>query len=223
MKNRHIFFLMLLLAFFAQTLWLNWILETYGWNNTSWGNPFDLPVFIINAFAILGYCLPFWNSKKCSRSSILEKIKVFSLLYSIGYVGFFLATGLLMFVFRARFGWDRVSLFIFIGILFSLLYTIIYLIYRVSKYAWGQILPMQNGLLVIGVIACIMISQVQVFFFQGRGDRYDTGFEDAIKMGYPFFWIIIIMTLIGIITEQKLLHFQKYKCLEIDYEDILDA
>ncbi|MCP4440771.1 MAG: helix-loop-helix domain-containing protein [Aureispira sp.] len=202
---------------------MNWILETYGWHNTRWGDPLDLPVFIINAFAILGYCLPFWNSKKLSKSSILEKLKVFGLLYSISFIGFFIATIFFMLIFRARFGWDMSSLIVFLCILFSLLFIITHLIHKVSKHAWGQILTRQKLLLMLGVIACIVISQVQVLYFQGRGGSFDNRFQDAVKMGYPFFWIIIIMTLIGVITEQKLLHFEKYKRLDMNYDDILDA
>ncbi len=71
----------------------------------------------------------------------------------------------------------------------------------------------------LGVIATILLSTGTVDFFPGYGNS--TTFIDAIKMGYPFFWIVIIMGQIGFLTEKKLL--MKPSVAKDLNEDILDA
>lgn len=191
----------ILVALLAQFFWV----ESIIWGSTSWGNPFALPLLAINGLAIGAYCLPFWQSSKLPKTALNQKLKAFGLLYGLTFIVFMLAIVFLTLLNRAVFEKDNATLVSSFCILLGLLYLVITFIHRISQNIWGAIEAKQKLLLLLGIVFCIGISELQIFFFQGKGTIYDNGFADAVKMGYPFFWIIIIMALVGRITEQKML------------------
>ena len=77
----------LVLAFFANTIWLYEILYRFGWLSLDWLAYQLWSIYVINLFVIIAYLLPFFLSKQANVSKLLM---VGFLLYGVAFTYFML-------------------------------------------------------------------------------------------------------------------------------------
>lgn len=211
------FLIVLIFAIVANIIWLVEIVQGIGWAGTSWIRHEHSSIFIINLLTILSYELPFFIKTSPKRPWI-----ALLLLYFSGLIFFYISKGILVSLAGFSFFFlPRQTLLIFLLILFAIPITAAFSIHRLSNQLLMPIQRKAIFVLLIAMIAPIFLGMLTINFFPGYG--YQKGFADAIKMGYPFFWVIVSMGIAGMLISSR---FQVQSALNHttpDYDDILDA
>jgi hypothetical protein len=178
-------------AIISQAIWLIEIARKIGWAGTSWLKQDLYTPFIICLFVALAYIAPFWASyRKIDTRLVLTTLTFYMLnlscylLSDVVFKGLHNnPTALLQIL--------RISLFfIFTG---GYYYVTNELIMPLKK---------EYSLVFLLCIALMFgLGFVTVFFIRGWGTGY--GLVDAVKMGYPQFWICILLGLSGMFFISK--------------------
>lgn len=188
-----------LLSFVAWGTWLYEIVEIIGWPYTKWLTHTIYSPYIITFFAAFGYSIPFLLTTTVKTGKILI---VLFLLYIVN-IAFFEVSRFLCYILYCRQCLSSaIMLVFFITLAFSLfpLFGLVYW-WITNKY----IMPCKRRVIaIIAIFAFLMLplSMVTIWLFPGLGTGTD--WVDAVKMGYPVFWVIILLGISGIAVNTKM-------------------
>ena len=211
------FLIILLFAIMANVIWLVEIVQGIGWAGTSWIRHEHWSIFIINLLTVLSYELPFFikGSPRRPWTALL-------LLYFSSLIFFYISKGILVSLAGLSFFFlPRQTFLIFVLLLFAIPITAAFSIHRLSNQL---LIPTQRKaifVLLIAMIAPIFLGMLTVNIFPGYG--YQKGLADAVKMGYPFFWVIVSMGIAGMLISSRFQIQTASNHTSPDYDDILDA
>lgn len=190
------FIFTLLLALTANLVWLYEITEVFGWNSLNWLKQQAKSIYLINLFVILAYLFPFLWKRRNSLYHISIAIIV---LYFGSMIAFFVAKELLFLyysrVIAMKISWLIVS-FVFICLMMSLIYHI------VTYHFIQKVKFIQTLLLLFAMLLVFLQSNISIQLWIGFGNA--RGFVDSVKMGYPYFWIIINLGIAGYLSSTLL-------------------
>lgn len=201
----------LLLAVLANGLWLYEIVSVIGWEGLKWLNYEHKSIFVINALVILAYCFPLWRNQEVQAKQE-HKLVTFLLLYVLTLIAFY--------IIKSLFCGPLFDLDILYLPSICLILLVPFLIYWISHKRIHPLKKWQIGPVFLSVLLSILLSNITIEYFPGFGNS--SSFIAGTKMGYPYFWITIIMNIIGIWTVEKLLLDPKLE-KKLLHEDILDA
>ncbi|BDS11404.1 hypothetical protein [Aureispira anguillae] len=197
-------FITLFLGLMANGLWLYEIKVIIGWSGLKWLNYEHKSIFIINALVNLAYCIPLWNNELVRKEKKSKLLALFAL-YCCTLLAYY-STKLVLFYWMFPF--------------LSITVSTPFLIYLFSSKLIHPIKKTAIIFLTMGILFAIFMSSFTLDYIPGYGGT--SGFVDATKMGYPYFWITIMMGGIGNITAQSLL-IDPSNVSRMNTDDILDA
>jgi len=181
-------------------LWLVEIVEIKTWYSLSWLSGQLFSPFIAALFSVLAFMTPFLVSRKPLLKNAVVSIII---LYSINISCFYLGKQL-CYEMYSKFFWlygtntqivlmplAGLVLFIFLGLSYWL--TAHKLLKKNKKINVFFI----TILLLLSIPMSLMAIQINSGFGSG------TGWVDAVKMGYPLFWITMLLGLAGILVSRQ--------------------
>lgn len=180
-----------ILALISNSLWLFEITKRVGWQGDMWLQKDLFSPIVIAILAALAFVTPFWMSYRKIDGRIVLTTLTFCM---INLSTYFLTSMIL------RGAYFQPNAFLhFLKIIVLALFIGGYF------YVTDQlIMPLNKkniGLFGISAVAIIVFSWVSVFLFKGFG--IGTSFLDAFKMGYPFFWLCVLLGASGIFLVQQ--------------------
>jgi hypothetical protein len=192
-------YLIFFLAIESASLWLYEIHEIIGWQGLNWLNEDLYSPFVVFFLASMVYLLPFIKK----RPYLLGKIFVsLIILYPVNLLSYELGKSLCYNFFgRLIFPGSRMEEFLFLGQI-TMLYVFVAFAYWFTTHLFFKENSKWNILLIAVLLPlAIPLSMLTIYFFPGFGTN--TGFIDAVKMGYPIFWTIMMLGVSGILIERQ--------------------
>jgi hypothetical protein len=173
------------LAILSQAFWLFEITVKIGWRGTAWLKRDLFTPFLICLFAAMAYITPFWIRYRKLDTRIVLTVLTF---YMINLSCYLLSDVLFK------------GLQIHPTPLLQILRILVFIIFIGGYYyvTTELIMPIQKrlaALFALCVLLMYVLSRASIFIFKGFGT--DTQWVDAIKMGYPQFWISILLGISG--------------------------
>lgn len=205
------FLLVLLLALLAYVLWFLEIHYAVGWEGSAWLSYSHYSVFVIAALVVLAYLLPI---RLMLHQPLSRLAKAATELYFVALAAYFLEKLILITLFTQFYGFlDRNWLLLLQVLVIAMTVMSFYFITQrwLERLRWEQIVVFAIAMLLPYPLS---LYSVQYLFNFSESE----GFTDAIKMGYPFFWITLLMGIAGILATR---HFKK-ATPPLPKEDILD-
>ncbi|MDX1940833.1 MAG: hypothetical protein SFU99_09805 [Saprospiraceae bacterium] len=195
----------------SNALWLAEIKLIVGWEGLGWLSYIHYSVFIIALFSVLSYVMPFYFIRDISRRQFWQATLE---MYPATLVAFFLAKTILFSIYTQFYGYlNSNSLLALLLVVVLLIAFSIHFITKktLHRVRWG------HGLFIaLGMVTVVPLSILSVELFPGFGNG--SGFVDAVKMGYSFFWITVMMGLLGMRTAM----WKPESEATITQDDILD-
>ncbi len=173
-------------ALLSQVIWLLEIVVTIGWKGDAWLKRDLYAPVLICLFAALTYITPFWVRYRKIDTRIILTVLTF---YMINFSCYLLAD-----VFFKGLHYHSTPLLKVLGILIFIIFAGGY--YYVTN---ELIMPIKKRFALLFVLCELMmyiLSMICHFIFSG----FDTTVQwvGAVKMGYPAFWINILLGISGI-------------------------
>jgi MFS family permease len=188
---KHSLITIFLLAILSLAIWLYEIVAKIGWASLDWLNQDLFSPYLLCFFVAVAYIHPFWvRYRNIDGKLILTTLTLFILNISV-----FLLSDVVLRTIFSRLGFLQSSSYKFntsmgLILLFGLGYFFITdkLIFKIkAKYA----------LLFLACPFLMFVFGVTTNFFI-RGFATSWGLVDAVKMGFPQFWICVLIGVLGI-------------------------
>jgi hypothetical protein len=179
------------LAILSQAIWLFEIKVKIGWVGTTWLKRDLLSPFLVCLFGAMAYITPFWVRYRKLDTRLILTLLTF---YMINLSCYFLSD-----IFFKGFQLNPTPLL-------QLLRLFVFILFTVGYYYVTQelIMPIQKRYATL-FAACILLMYVlslgSIHVFKGFGSGMQ--WVDAVKMGYPAFWINILLGISGSILVLK--------------------
>lgn len=200
----------LVLALVANALWLGEIFWIVGWEGFSWISHLHYSVFVIALLAVVAYVLPF---RMLHRTPWIYVGQAILEIYPATLIAFFLAKTLLFSIHTQFFGYLNYSAMVALLIVVVLLIS--FSIHLVTSKLLRRVRFTQGIYVAVGIMLALPLSFATIRIFPAWATSHS--FVDAVKMGYPFFWIVLLMGFLGIRSA-----IWTAKPDHIHQEDILD-
>ena len=189
LQIRHCFITIFLLSIMSLVVWLFEIVVKIGWVSLAWLSEDLFSPYLICLLVSIAYIQPFWiRYHHIDGKLILTTLTLFVLNVTVYILADIVLKG-----FFSKLAFEKntpVVMALITALLFGLGYyfTTNMLIFKVKKkYAL---------LFVACPILMFVLGIVTNFFIRGFATSW--GFVDAVKMGFPQFWICILMGFLGI-------------------------
>ncbi len=204
--------LIMLLAVLSNALWLLEVLFVSGWEGIAWLSlRLHYGALAAALCAVFAYLLPF----RTLRNAAWANLGIAALeIYPAALIAFFLAKTLLFSLYTRFYGYLNSNLLLLLlGLVVLLISFSIHFVTKgqLHRVRWGH-----GFFVAAGIVTVVPLSMLSVQMLPGFGTGIT--FVDAVKMGYPFFWIVVMMGLLGIRTAS----WQPESEVEIVENDILD-
>ncbi len=188
----------------ALMCWAAWIIEIkwiVGWTGLQWLLTDLYSPYLICFLVALAYILPFLLKYGRVDSKLILTFLTFFVINLTAYL-------LSEVVFKTLYTPNPVALSKGESISIRFLHLAIFVLYALGYYFITDKLIMKIARQSIAVFMLCVVSMFVLgigtnFVFRGFGSSY--GFIDAIKMGYPQFWICLLMGLAGIYIIERYL------------------
>ncbi|MCP4437335.1 MAG: hypothetical protein GY810_00010 [Aureispira sp.] len=195
-----IWFLMpLFLGSLSLLIWLYEINSIIGWNSLEWLNQELYSIYIITLLVVISYLLPI---AKISQVGMARVLVCGLTMYGAAIGGFILARGVFYDLYNKipesinHYAWSIWKLFaivLLVAIVFFLLKQ--WLLDATDRF---HILT-----LIVALIAVVPMSLITVEYIPGFG--VEDHFVDAVKMGYPVFWINVLLGITSFFMSRKII------------------
>jgi hypothetical protein len=190
-------FLPILFGFFSMLIWLIEIRSFIGWDGISWINTDLKAVYIVTLFAVLSYLFPILITCKPKRRIVFISIL---LLYFFSLFGFFVSK------------WIFGQLYTKIGDETHVIY-VWYLIVTVTLvaavfYFVKQLLFFKSEFFHIMTIVAVFISIIPASLISiewVKGFATSVSFVESVKMGYPLFWLNVMLGWVSYAMVKKII------------------
>lgn len=186
----------LLLAVLAEVMWLYEIVVQIGWASLTWLKK-DLwsPIGVCFC-AATAYILPFWvKYKQVDGKVLLTWLSFIFLNIAVFYFG----EAVLKNLFSPIIAFLSLAVNIkmrFFGLLAVGLFAFGY--HLITVHLIMKVRKQQAALFLVSVFLMFVLGTGTALFLPGFG--HDYSLTDAVKMGYPQFWICILLGVSGILT-----------------------
>lgn len=201
----------LVLALLAYALWFAEIHYFIGWEGTEWLSYTHYSIFGIAAMVVISYLLPL---RLLSNKPWSLLAKAGTELYFVVLAAYFLEKLVLLTLYTQFYGFlNRDWLLVLQVLVIAMTVLSFYFITQrwLQALRWQQTLIFGAAMLLSYPLSLLSVR----YLFNFSKDRI---FLDAIKMGYPFFWITLLMGIAGLIATKN---FNKSPAPPTQ-EDILD-
>jgi hypothetical protein len=173
------------LAILSQAIWLYEINGKIGWQGTTWLKRDLYSPFLICLFVAMSYIAPFWvRYQKLDARLILTLLTFYMINLSCYLLSKVLFKGLEI---------DPTPLLKILGILVFIIFAGGY--YYVTNELIMPIQKRMAALFALSILLMYFLSKASILVFKGFGT--ETQWVDAVKMGYPQFWISILLAVSG--------------------------
>jgi hypothetical protein len=210
---KHSLISIFLLAILGWVFWLYEIVAKIGWASLDWLNQNLFSPYLICLLVSVAYIHPFWvRYKNIDGKLILTTLTLFVLNVSV-----FLLSDVVLRTIFSRLGFLTSGFYKFT---FS---TITILIFGLGYFFVTDklIFPIKKKYVIL-FLACpllmFVLGLISNFFIRGFATNW--GLVDSIKMGFPQFWICVLMGFAGILVSSS--YDENTEGVAID-ENILDA
>lgn len=205
------FFVSLGLAGLALALWLGEITLRLRWEGLQWLSAFHYSIFLIAAFVIITYLLPFYF---LMRFPIQRLLAAGTELYFVILAAFLLEKAILLMQYTQFYGFFNEDWLLLIQVLVLVMTSFSF--YFITQ-RWLQSLSLQQvWTIVLGLLLPVPLSIITIHIIPGFGNG--RWLADALKMGYPFFWTVLLMGIAGMMSTR----FIKNAEPKPTQDDILD-
>lgn len=200
--NALLIFSVLGLAIASIGLWLYVIISVVGWDGLAWlkGDLGEISSsYIITVFVVVAYLLPFLLKRRSKPGKL-----VFSglLLYGASLICYFTGAHLSAILYSRWASWDIIS-FISLTVFASAVFLFLGLSYWFVTNYFIKRNPKKNIFLIsILGVAPIPLSLLMIHIYNYSDEKF-TGWVEAVKMGYPMFWITLVMGISGWLIESQ--------------------
>jgi hypothetical protein len=187
-----------ILAIFGTSLWLFEILKIKGWYGLNWLNGPLYSSYIATLVAVFAFLTPFI----ISRQMTVKKITCLSIiLYAASILCFETGKGLCYALYCRFCFWTRKDILLNYLIAF-LLFVFIGVAYWFVTNRWIKKNKKVNILLITFlIVSAIPLSLMTIQLNTGFGTQAE--WVDAVKMGYPIFWTIVLLGLSAILVVRQ--------------------
>lgn len=203
--------LIFFLALLAYGLWFAEIHFFIGWDGMEWLPYSHYSVFGIAALVVAAYLAPFWMLRSASMSRLA---KAGIELYFVVLAAYFLEKLILLTLFTQFYGFlDQDWLLLLQVLVLAMTVLSFYFITQrwLEPLRWQQLLVFAAAIILPYPLSLLSL---RFLFHFGAG----FGFTESFKIGYPFFWIVLLLGIAGIIATQNF----KKPIQQTLQEDILD-
>ena len=201
----------LLLATLAEAVWLYEIIVKLGWASLAWLKKDLFSPYAICLCAATAYLLPFIvKYRQIDGKVILTWLSFFLLNISVFYIG----ESVLRHLFSpliALLSFGDSLLMRFFGLFAACVFAFGY--FFITQKLIMKVHKQQVALFFLSIFLMFVLGSITVFVIPGFGRG--ESIVDAIKMGYPQFWICILLGLSGILT---ITYFSNEKEDSIEHE-----
>ncbi|MBK7871281.1 MAG: hypothetical protein IPJ74_11690 [Saprospiraceae bacterium] len=135
-------------------------------------------------------------------------------MYPATLVAFFLAKTILFSIYTQLYGYLNGNALL--ALLLVVVLLIAFSIHFVTKKTLHRVRWGHGFFIALGIVTVVPLSILTVRLLPGFGEH--KSFVDAVKMGYPFFWITVMMGLLGMRTAM----WKPESDVTVTQEDILD-
>ena len=192
------------LALAAITLWLTELIWRTGWDEFSWLWGAQNSVFGIIALAVMSYLLPIGILKRISWKDLwLPGLE----LYFVGIIAFFLTKSIVYSLFLPFPVFDLSPTLLWV-VLAGLVVTSSSSFYYLTR---NYLYPVKTAFIPVMIgteLLAAVLSVGTAYLFMERG-AIDQILLAAVRAGFPFFFITLLLGLMSILSIYKLAIFQK--------------
>lgn len=191
-------FVITLLSLLGVGLWLYEMMEIQSWYSLAWlYNQLYSPVVVIS-ITVASFLTGIIISKNFAGT---KRLGIgFILLYLVSGLSYWVGKNFCYFIYRfmappgillSTIVFFVIAVFLFLGFMYWL---ILHQTVRANK---------KQNILLIAFLSflCVPLSLLTVYFFKGLGSGSE--WIDAVKMGYPIFWITLLLGIAGIVIAQQ--------------------
>ena len=189
-------FIIFPLAAASLAIWLFEITKIIGWKSLQWLETELFAPYIICCLAAACFMTPMMLKYRKIDGKIILTFLTFSL---INVIAFFLAEVFFKGIYnRADLAGNK-YVFYLLGVMTFLGFSIGYQL--VTHYLIVNMPKLFALVFATSEILMFLLAIITVYFIRGFGSNY--GFVDAVKMGYPQFWVCILLGLSGVFILAK--------------------
>lgn len=189
-------FIIFPLAAASLAIWLFEITKIIGWKSLQWLETDLFSPYIICCLAAACFMTPMLLKYRKIDGKIILTFLTFSL---INVIAFFLAEVFFKGIYsRADLASNKFA-FYFLGVMIFIGFSIGY--YLVTHYLIVNMPKLFAAVFATSEVLMFLLAIITVYFIRGYGPNYDL--IDAIKMGYPQFWVCILLGLSGVFIIAK--------------------
>lgn len=186
----------LLLAILAQALWLYEIVVRIGWANLAWLRKDLISPLGVCFCAATAYLLPFVvKYKQIDGKVILTWLSFICVNIAVFYIGEAVLKNLFS-PLIALLSFGKSLKMRFFGLLAVSIFAFGY--YIITHKLIFNVRKQQLALFPLSVFLMFVLGSISVFLIPGFGNG--ESIVDAVKMGYPQFWICLLLGVTGILT-----------------------
>ena len=191
---RHAIISIVLLAVLCEAVWLYEIVVNIGWSGLNWLKKDLFSPYVICFLTATAYLLPFWLKYKVIDVKVILTLLT---LFSINAAAYLCTDSILKIMSLP------VSVSMTEGEMtkIRLVRMLVFLIFSFGHYFVTDKLVTEvdkrlTALFMLNSVLMFVLGIITAFFIRGFGNGYSLA--DAVKMGYPQFWICILMGLSGV-------------------------
>lgn len=201
MNNKKLTLLGVLFLLLALVGWSSWIYEidvVIGWNSLEWLDRPLYSVFVATFFSTLAFVVPFLVVRNFQITPAILWFSVW--LYGGSLTSFYAGKNLCFEVYQSSF-YDKLQVYYYLIVTGGLFIGFGgYVWWFTHRFLFRN--PAFNSLLLaFAASMSIPLSLITVRICPGFGSS--SGWVDAVKMGYPIFWTILLMGCSGMWIAQK--------------------
>jgi hypothetical protein len=187
-----------LLSAMGTSLWLYEILKIKGWYSLNWLNEQLYSPYIAALIAVVAFITPFIiNKQPLTKKIIFAAI----LLYSVSIICFEVGKQL-CYTLYCRFCFWTTKDIILIFLISFMLFPFLGLFYWLVTHKFIKKNKKTNILFIsLFLLSVIPLSLVTIKINTGFGNGTD--WVDAVKMGYPIFWITMLLGFTGMVIAKQ--------------------
>lgn len=193
---RQSLFIIFPLATASLAIWLFEITKIIGWEGLQWLETELFSPYIICCLAAASFMTPMLLKYRKIDGKIILTFLTFSL---INLIAFFLAEVFFKGIYsRADLVGNKYA-FYFLGVMVFFGFSLGY--YLVTHYLIVNMPKLFAIVFATSEVLMFLLAIITVYFIRGFGSHY--ALIDAIKMGYPQFWVCILLGLSGVFIIAK--------------------
>jgi hypothetical protein len=189
-------FIILSLAVTSIAIWLFEMTKVVGWSSLDWLQADLISPYVICCLAAICFMTPIVLKYRKIDSKIILTFLTLSL---INIATFFLAETFLKGVFNRLSFFSEKNSFYALGLITFVGFALSY--YFVTHYLIVNMPKLFVFVFATSEILMFLLAMITAYFIRGYGNN---GYiADAVKMGYPQFWICILLGLCGVFILSK--------------------